>query len=125
MSLEKDSYHSLPPKSSHYELAEKLCCFEEKLISFRQITLINEKYCHNFVSCLFPELKGSSEKKILQSAACKWLNSPVVHTDHNAVNVYKNYERWSHEGRTKQKLKIGGIFPYSGNKYVAPELMPG
>ena len=39
--------------------------------------------------------------------------------------VHKNYERWSHEGRTKQKLKIGGIFPKSGDKYVAPELMPG
>ena len=70
-----------------------------------------------------PELRGSSEKKILRSAACKWLNRPVQ-IDHSG-QVHKNYERWSHESRVKQKLKIGGIFPKSGNKYVAPELMPG
>jgi hypothetical protein len=68
------------------------------------------------------EEEKEKEKKALRAAACKWLNSPVT-SDH--VTAFKNYERWSHEGRTKQKLKIGGIFPKSGNKYVAPELMPG
>ena len=72
-----------------------------------------------FFVCL--EFGGKNEEKALRSAACKWLNSP----NENGGQVKKNYERWSYEGRTKQKLKIGGIFPKSGNKYVAPELMPG
>ena len=74
---------------------------------------------NDFFVCL--EFGGKNEEKALRSAACKWLNSP----NENGGQVKKNYERWSYEGRTKQKLKIGGIFPKSGNKYVAPELMPG
>jgi hypothetical protein len=71
------------------------------------------------------EFGEKNERKLLRAAACKWLNSEQSDSNGEFLKPKKNYERWSHEGRTKQKLKIGGIFPKSGNKYVAPELMPG
>lgn len=62
-----------------------------------------------------------NEDDALRSVACKWLNVETIR-DGNSI---KNYQRWSNVGKIKQKLKIGGIFPRSGNKYVAPELLPG
>lgn len=68
------------------------------------------------------ENNHKDEADILRKVACKWLNqkskvSPFVET--------MNYDRWSTTGAVKQKLKIGGIFPMSGLKYRAPELVPG
>jgi len=44
---------------------------------------------------------------------------------HFSGRPQKNWERWSGFLQTKQKLRIGGIFPMRGNKFRAPELLPG
>ena len=35
------------------------------------------------------------------------------------------YMKWSGDMNQKTKIYIGGIFPNTGTKYVAPELAPG
>ena len=42
----------------------------------------------------------------------------------NGDAIY-NYQRWYNPGKKKQKLTIGGIFPITGDKFNAPELLPG
>lgn len=64
------------------------------------------------------------EAEVLHEVACTWLNR-VVKVSENTGAVTKNYDRWSTLRVAKQKLKIGGIFPMSGDKYRAPELVPG
>ena len=72
-----------------------------------------------------------TEQKILREVACEWLNKedePVI--PYSIVNNSKhavlamNYDRWNILGEEKQELHIAGIFPMSGNKYRAPELVP-
>ncbi len=60
----------------------------------------------------------SREEDILYKVACQWLN------DEDDWNK-KNYEGWADSRIVKKKLKIGGIFPLSGTKYRAKELVPG
>ena len=58
----------------------------------------------------------------LRDVACHWLNKETRLAN---GKVRRNYERWGDVGPKKKKLKIGGIFPYTGIKYSAPELLPG
>ena len=59
----------------------------------------------------------------LTSLACAWLHHPVEGPDGETSEWY---DGWSgHIYTEKRKLYIGGIFPMSGNKYVAPELAIG
>ena len=62
-------------------------------------------------------------KDVVREAACAWLKQ-----EFNAVGNGKplyNYQRWYMLGEEKQKLIIGGIFPITGAKFNAPELLPG
>ena len=62
-------------------------------------------------------------KDVVREAACAWLKQ-----EFNAVGNGKplyNYQRWYMLGEEKQKLTIGGIFPITGDKFNAPELLPG
>ncbi len=58
---------------------------------------------------------------LLRDVACTWMNRPSG----MGGGTERNYDRWSRFLRTKQKLRIGGIFPMRGNKFRAPELLPG
>ena len=57
--------------------------------------------------------------------ACKWLKHRVPDkSKKNGTNSW--YNTWhGHIKKKKKKLYIGGIFPISGTKYVAPELAIG
>ena len=57
---------------------------------------------------------------ILREVACTWLKREAW------SGAGMNYEQWIHNvGSSKQKLRIGGIFPITGEKFSAPELLPG
>lgn len=64
-----------------------------------------------------------ADKLALRDVACTWLNEAPGGSISYRVTT-KNWERWTDIGVTKKKLKIGGIFPLMGDKYVAPELLP-
>lgn len=57
--------------------------------------------------------------QIYHDVACEWMNKPMA----PRMNK-RNYDRWSTFLKTKQKLRIGGIFPMKGTKFRAPELLP-
>ncbi len=46
-------------------------------------------------------------------------------TSQGKQRTIKWYEKWSQKLDRKTQIFIGGIFPISGTKYVAPELAPG
>lgn len=60
-----------------------------------------------------------------EQIACKWLKHRVP--DKSKTNSTTSwYNKWhGHIKTKKKKLYIGGIFPISGTKYVAPELAIG
>ena len=76
---------------------------------------------------LYNARKGSlttgngSEDDLLREVACTWMNAVPT----GSPSGERNYEQWSRFLRTKQKLMIGGIFPMKGDKFRAPELLPG
>ena len=59
------------------------------------------------------------QEEILHQVACQWLNAKDDWQDR------KNYEIWTNNGLKKKELKIVGIFPITGQRYTAPELLPG
>ena len=65
-----------------------------------------------------PEME---EADLLREVACTWMNAVPT----GSPSGERNYEQWSRFLRTKQKLMIGGIFPMKGDKFRAPELLPG
>ena len=82
------------------------------------LDLYNEKvknYLQNRVV-----LTKQKEKDIIHDVACQWLNKPD-----DSYRNQKNYQKWDFLGADKQELNIAGIFPMSGNIYVARELVPG
>ena len=59
----------------------------------------------------------------MRELACSWLHHPV---GEEGGGWSSWYSAWSgHIPQHKRKLYIGGIFPMSGTKYVAPELALG
>ena len=72
---------------------------------------------------LLTSIPKETEGKILREVACQWLNK----VDESSIKVRNttNYNRWNILGPSKQELHIAGIFPMSGNVYVARELVPG
>ena len=72
---------------------------------------------------LFNSIPTGIEEKILREVGCQWLNK----VDESSINIGKttNYNRWDILGPSKQELHIAGIFPMTGRKYVARELVPG
>ena len=60
--------------------------------------------------------------KIPSQVACQWLNDDWKD---DYYHNRKNYERWTNNGVKKKVLKLAGIFPISGDRYTAPELVPG
>ena len=59
----------------------------------------------------------------MKEIACKWLKHQVRQ---QSGNTKEWYTQWNgHIRGRKKKLYIGGIFPISGTKYVAPELAIG
>ena len=62
-----------------------------------------------------------TQDQILYDVACDWLNEE---SDWGNIKM-KNYQRWTDDGGSKKVLNIAGIFPLSGERYVAPELVPG
>jgi len=61
------------------------------------------------------------QAEILYQVACKWLNDDWKD---DYYHNRKNYERWTNNGVKKKVLKLAGIFPISGDRYTAPELVP-
>lgn len=60
----------------------------------------------------------NNTSELLNDVACKWLTS---------VDPWRNqpnWKRWIEQRTEKKKLKIAGIFPLSGSRYTAPELLP-
>ena len=58
-----------------------------------------------------------------EQIACKWLKHKVPG---KRGNMTAWYNRWhGHIKTRKKKLHIGGIFPITGTKYIAPELAIG
>ena len=55
--------------------------------------------------------------------ACEWLSHPVPLGPGENTTWYNTWR--GHIFKEKRKLYIGGIFPMSGTKYVAPELAIG
>ena len=55
--------------------------------------------------------------------ACEWLHHPVPLGPGVNTTWYNTWR--GHIFKEKRKLYIGGIFPMSGTKYVAPELAIG
>ena len=60
------------------------------------------------------------EQKILGDVACEWLNKVEI-----TNRKISNYHDWDILGPSKRELYIAGIFPMTGTKYVARELVPG
>ena len=58
-----------------------------------------------------------------EQIACKWLKHKVPGKSGNMTYWYNKWH--GHIKRRKKKLYIGGIFPISGTKYIAPELAIG
>ena len=59
---------------------------------------------------------------LLRQTACTWLLREAEPRPNGRVQ--KNYERWRYARKSKMELLIGGIFPLSGSKFVAKELIP-
>lgn len=92
--------------------------------TLRKMEFSQENY--DELLALHAERESSSQLEpldpdLLRDVACTWLNRQAT----GSRTGFKNYERWSMIGKSKQKLRIGGIFPIRGNKYAAPELLPG
>ena len=62
------------------------------------------------------------DARLFQEVSCTWLNRETLVGEKTLI---KNYKRWSIVGKSKPKLRIGGIFPLNGSKFNAPELLPG
>ena len=65
----------------------------------------------------------TSEETLLRQTACSWLLSEA-RSRPNGRGAKKNYERWRSARKSKMDLVIGGIFPLTGSKFVARELIP-
>ena len=66
--------------------------------------------------------KRSKDNDAVRAAACAWLKREFNTVGNKSIH---NYQRWYRLGQEKQKLLIGGIFPLNGEKFKAPELLPG
>ncbi len=106
----------------------------------REVLLIIQVFLVDAQVDQYPEEERTGA--LLRDVACTWMNRPwagqlggvggvgvgvgVGVGGEGAHDVgERNYDRWSRFLRTKQKLRIGGIFPMRGNKFRAPELLPG
>ena len=90
--------------------------------TLKQIEFSPETYKE--ILSLYAELQsntiGTSKNdtaELLYDVACKWL------TSEDKWRSQPNYQRWI-ESKYRKKLKIAGIFPLSGTKYIARELLP-
>ena len=66
--------------------------------------------------------KAKRKDNAVREAACAWLKQEFNTVGNKSIH---NYQRWYRLGQEKQKLLIGGIFPLNGEKFKAPELLPG
>ncbi len=65
---------------------------------------------------------GAGDSLLIRETACTWLKRRSIMR--NGQEMF-NYQRWYMTRNAKQKLRIGGIFPIMGEKFSAPELLPG
>lgn len=89
--------------------------------ALKHIELSPETYRE--VLSLYAEMKSNTigynnTPELLNDVACKWL------TSEDPWRLQPNWKRWIEQRTTKKKLKIAGIFPLTGSKYKAPELLP-
>lgn len=64
-----------------------------------------------------------NSRGLLRQTACTWLLQEAAPRPNGRGQ--KNYDRWWNARKSKMELVIGGIFPLSGSKFVAKELIPG
>ena len=69
---------------------------------------------------MLDHISKEEERNIIHEVACQWLNK-----EDDSYRSQKNYQKWDVLGSDKLELNIAGIFPMSGNIYVARELVPG
>ena len=84
------------------------------------LDLYNEKVNKYLQNRVLDHVSKEQEKAIIREVACQWLNKKD-----DSYLTQKNYQKWDFLGADKQELNIAGIFPMSGNIYVARELVPG
>ena len=101
---------------------------KKKLSKFEKLHISNDKIeVFSIFGVSFSERQNLRElkdffHKIPSQVACQWLNDDWKD---DYYHNRKNYERWTNNGVKKKVLKLAGIFPISGDRYTAPELVPG
>ena len=89
------------------------------------LDLYNEKVNKYLQNRVLDHISKEQEKKIIHEVSCQWLNKEDESYRNQHNKTIRNYQKWDFLGSDKQELNIAGIFPMSGNIYVARELVPG
>ena len=122
--VKKNSLNSL--RFSQTKKKKKLSKFEKLYITNDKIEvfskLISNFWCQFLLWDKIWENWENFFHKIPSQVACQWLNDDWKD---DYYHNRKNYERWTNNGVKKKVLKLAGIFPISGDRYTAPELVPG